>query len=142
MYNHAANVFQLLQDVEASSPAVSFRSGHSSLNDPDSVKLAFLPFKTMVCTYLLPQRPSKTEQLPTAGLMPPKQCPSRSRPAWCMTHIPVTYARQASSLMPHLQTPLVKEKRENLHLLLASSVYCLQGRSRAIPGQHMELRAG
>lgn len=61
---------QLLLDFEASHPAISCESGHSLLHDPDPVKLFFLSFNAMVCIYVVPQRHSKTEHLPTTGLTP------------------------------------------------------------------------
>lgn len=134
MYNCPANIFQLLQDVEVFLP-VSFESGHSSLNDPNRGKLVFLAFKTTVCIYLIPRRHARTQQLliigliSNAGSFKAKACLA-SDPRPSDSH--KARFQKGESYAPHLQAALVKEKRENLHLLLACSVYCLQGRSQAI----------
>lgn len=144
VYNCPTNIFQLLQDVEVFL-SVYFESGHGSLNDPNWVKVVCLAFKKTVCIYLIPKRHSKPRQFFTIGLISnagsfkAKAClafdphPSDSHNA---------RFQKGESNMPQLQAPLVKEKRENLHLLLACSVYCLQGRSQAIAGQRGELWAG
>ena len=125
-------MFQLLLDFEASHPAISCESGHSSLNDPDSVQLVFLLFNAMVCIYVFPQKPSKTEQLATTGFTPLEIMSFKVMV--CLTYDPhpsdpyKSGFQEGNSLMIHLQTsPLRRKGKSFMSSLSPVLITCRAG---------------